>query len=299
MKLFKCLILAIWAFLTSVVTTARTNGNMFSFDLQRFALLPTDGVNFVVAINTGTDVSPVWSVLGGQRGATFKVSANNIDASSKTSQGWTTTIPGLRSWGIDADALILTDDAGGPPDVAYNKLFSCFMARTKVNVRYTKADGTKWQGYATITDLSEDSPHDGEATYKLSLAGIGAPAMASGAQQVETMTVVGGPITTAGNLSVIVQKTGMTGSPKTLTVAVAVGDSGNVVAQKIREAMNADTAVSGVGAVSGTGLDVVWTFTTAAANDANANISYTIGTVVGVTAVPFSSNTVAGVAPFA
>lgn len=131
--------------------------------------IPVDGVDFLLYINTGTETDPAWSVLGGQRGATFKRQADEIDASSKTSKGWKDTIPGLRSWGIEADALVLEDDA------AYEKLDECYMNRLPVEVRYSRKDGSKWEGKATITDLSEETPHDDVATYKLTLSGIGAP----------------------------------------------------------------------------------------------------------------------------
>ena len=102
--------------------------------------IPVDGVDFLLYINTGTELAPVWSVLGGQRGATFKRQADEIDASSKTSKGWKDTIPGLRSWGIEADALVLEDDA------AFDKLDNCYMNRNPVQVRYARKDGSKWEG---------------------------------------------------------------------------------------------------------------------------------------------------------
>lgn len=138
-------------------------------------LLPSDGVDFLLMVNTGTEETPQFKTLGGQRGASFKFQADEIDASSKNSAGWKTTIPGLRSWGIEADALILSDDDGDETDEAYDKLQECFLNRSKVHVQYARKDGVKWQGYATITDLSEDAPHDDVATYKLTLSGIGAP----------------------------------------------------------------------------------------------------------------------------
>lgn len=130
---------------------------------------PVDGVDFLIHVNTGTEASPVYTVLGGQRSATFKRQAEEIDASSKTSGGWKDTIPGLRSWGIDADALVLANDE------AYVTLDSCYMNRQPVMVKYVRQDGSYWTGKATITDLSESAPHNDVATYTLTLSGIGAP----------------------------------------------------------------------------------------------------------------------------
>jgi len=132
---------------------------------------PVDGVDFLISVNTGTEDTPVYKVLGGQRSATFKRQADEIDASSKTSDGWKDTIPGLRSWGIDADALVLEGDD------AYSKLDECYMNRKAVQVKYARKDGSYWTGMATITDLSESSPHNDVATYTLTLSGIGKPVL--------------------------------------------------------------------------------------------------------------------------
>ncbi len=256
--------------------------------LQLFAV-PTDGVNFLVAVNTGTDDVPFYTNIGGQRGATFKLQADEIDASSKTSGGWKTTIPGLRSWGIDFDALILAGDVG------YQKLLQLFLARTPVQVKYTRADGSVWKGPATISDLSEESPHDDSATYKGTLSGIGEPTLLVGVQQVESVTVVG-KITTAGNAKVTITGSGITGSPKDISVAVALNDSAAVVAQKIREALAADAAITALYSVGGYVADVVFTRKIAAVNDDTLNIAITNDTCAGLTPVAYSKDTTAGAA---
>lgn len=115
----------------------------------------------------------------------------------------------------------------------------------------------------------------------------------AGTKQVET-AIVEGAVTTAGNASVIVTAAGMTGSPKTLTVAVALNDSAAVVAQKIREAMNADTAITSKFTVGGFGTAVALTALTAAANDSTLNIAIDNGTCAGLTAATKSVDTVAG-----
>ena len=90
---------------------------------------------------------------------------------------------------------------------------------------------------------------------------------------------------------------GMTGSPKAVSVAVALGDSAAVVAQKAREALAADSAVTAKFSVGGYGTMVELTALTAAANDATFNIPIANGTCAGLTAAPTSANTTAGVAP--
>ena len=160
-------------------------------------LIPSDGVDFLLKVNTGTAEIPVWTVIGGQRGATLSLTAEQIDASNKQSGAWKTSVPGMMSWSIDADAVMLTDASGLSIDAGRAKLLSVFASRELVHVRYVRKDGSKFQGYAAITDLSEESPHDGVATYKITLAGAGAPEEVTGTKQVETAEVVG-TITTAG-----------------------------------------------------------------------------------------------------
>lgn len=259
-------------------------------------LIPSDGVDFLIKVNTGTAEIPVWTTIGGQRGATLNLTSAQIDASNKMSGAWAMSVPGLLSWSIDADAVLLTDVTGLTVDAGRAKLLSVFTQRELVHVRYVRKDGSKFQGYAAISDLSEEAPHDGVATFKITLQGTGEPEEVNGNKQVETATVAGA-ITTAGNAAVIVTATGMAGTPKTISVPVADDDSAAVVALKIREVLNVDAAVIAKFTVGGYGTAVTLTALTAAANDTSLNISIADGTCVGLTAAPTSTSTTPGLAP--
>lgn len=115
--------------------------------------------------------------------------------------------------------------------------------------------------------------------------------------QVETATVVA-TVTGSGNASVVVTAAGMTGSPKTIPVAVLNGDDANAVATKIRAALAADSAVSALFTVSGATSAVILTRTapSGVADDGTLNIAIATGTATGITAAPTSANTTAGVA---
>lgn len=115
-----------------------------------------------------------------------------------------------------------------------------------------------------------------------------------GISQVLTLAFAG-TVTTAGNASLTVITAGMTGTPKTITYAVALNDSDAVACQKAREALAADAAVSGIWTVGGAGTDLTLTRTVAAANDATAKVSIANGTCAGLTAAD-STITTAGVA---
>lgn len=112
-------------------------------------------------------------------------------------------------------------------------------------------------------------------------------------QQVETATVVGS-ISTAGNAKVIVTATGMTGSPKTVSVAVLLSDDASAVAGKIRTALGLDSAITDLFTIGGTAEAVTLTKKTAANHDATLNISIDNDTCAGLTAAPTSATTTYG-----
>jgi hypothetical protein len=114
-----------------------------------------------------------------------------------------------------------------------------------------------------------------------------------GTKQVETATIAG-TITGDGDASVTVTAAGMAGSPKTLLVPVVNGDSASTAAGKIRTALNADTDITTMFTVGGTGATASLTKIAATNNDSTLNIAYTNGTCTGLTPNATSANTVEG-----
>lgn len=126
------------------------------------------GVDFIVQVNTGTDAAPVWTPVGGQRGATLNMSTDEIDVTSKDSNNWHEGLPSIRNWSLDFDALLIQGDAG------LTALENAFMGQTQVQVRLATPSGSTYTGKATLTDFSYEAPYDGEATASGSLTGTGA-----------------------------------------------------------------------------------------------------------------------------
>ncbi|HVQ38409.1 MAG TPA: Ig-like domain-containing protein, partial [Pyrinomonadaceae bacterium] len=113
--------------------------------------------------------------------------------------------------------------------------------------------------------------------------------------QVETATVlVPATVTTAGNAKVVVMAAGMTGSPKTVTVAVALADTAADVAGKMRTALGLDSDVNAFFTISGATDQIILTAKTVAANDATMNIETDNDTSVGLTPAPTSADTTPG-----
>ncbi len=126
------------------------------------------GISFLVYVNTGTDASPVWTVVAGQRGANLNMSLDEADTTSKDSSGWHEGLPTIRSWSIDFDALLIQGDAG------LTALENMFMNKSQVKIQLQTPAASTYTGKATLTDFSYDAPHDGEATASGSLTGTGA-----------------------------------------------------------------------------------------------------------------------------
>jgi hypothetical protein len=114
--------------------------------------------------------------------------------------------------------------------------------------------------------------------------------------QVETATVVAASgATSSGNLAVTVTGARITGSPLAFSVALVTGvdTTATLIAAKIRTAFNANTALTSVYTVGGTGANVTLTETSAQNNDGTLNIAITAA--LGVSAIVSSTNTTTGV----
>lgn len=133
------------------------------------------GIDFIVNVNTGTDVAPVWTKVAGQRGGTLNRSRDTFETTSKDSEGWKEKEYGLGEWGIDADGVLVEDDTG------YMALEDAFMNSTKVKVQWKTASGAVYDGLALITDFPQEGPYDGEATYSVTFEGTGKPTKTPGA----------------------------------------------------------------------------------------------------------------------
>jgi hypothetical protein len=114
--------------------------------------------------------------------------------------------------------------------------------------------------------------------------------------QVETATVVAASgATSSGNLAVTVTGARIAGSPLAFSVALVTGvdATATLIAAKIRTAFNANTALTSVYTVGGSGANVTLTEKIANNNDATLNIAIAAG--LGVSAIVSSTNTTTGI----
>ena len=128
----------------------------------------TAGKDYLIYLNTGTtEAAPTWTLLGGQRSGDLNREADEIDASHKTSGGWKSTLPGLRSWSIDLETVYLAGDTGA------KFLEAAFWAGKQVHVKFEYPDKSFVTGWGSITECSLSTPHDDVATLKGTISGDG------------------------------------------------------------------------------------------------------------------------------
>lgn len=130
------------------------------------------GIDILVSVNTGTAETPVYTAVGGQRGATLNRSSETIDVSNKVSGDWKKSISGLKEWSVDADGLLALTDAG------FAALETAFNNSTEVLIQIAKGIELVYSGNAIITDFPIEAPYDDVATYSVSFTGTGALARA-------------------------------------------------------------------------------------------------------------------------
>ena len=129
----------------------------------------TAGKDYLIYVNTGTtEANTTWTLVGGPRSGDLSRKADEIDASDKTSGGWKSTIPGLRSWSLDLESVYLAGDEGA------GFLEAAFLAGKQVHIKFEYPDKSYVTGWATLTECSLSTPHDDVATLKGTLSGAGA-----------------------------------------------------------------------------------------------------------------------------
>ncbi len=116
---------------------------------------------------SGTGSQEAFALVGGQRNSTIEMSANSLDASHKGSGGWSASKPGLKSWKSSFDGLQIMSDEGA------QIMEYCFRNGTQVHAKFVYPDESYQIGWAYITEFTRDNPHDGIATIKATLEGVG------------------------------------------------------------------------------------------------------------------------------
>ncbi len=106
--------------------------------------------------------------VGGQRGASLSMSADELDVTDKNTTGYKKFLVGLKEWSISCDGLVCTDNAG------YDALFDAFINGTLVHVQLRKEDSTfGYEGDMVVSSMDFDAQYDDALTYSCELKGAG------------------------------------------------------------------------------------------------------------------------------
>lgn len=123
------------------------------------------GIDFLIDINLGDEVTPNFQPAGGQRGGTLRRTSEVIDLKHKTSGAWPRKRVSFLDWGISGDSIFILDDA------TKAALEAAWENRQEIGVRWREPNGDIHSGSAVIGDLSQNAPHDGPATFAIDLQG--------------------------------------------------------------------------------------------------------------------------------
>lgn len=116
---------------------------------------------------SGTPDKPAWTMVGAQKEANTKNSADTIDATHKTSGGWASQLAGTRKWSISFSALQIMDDDGQDIlDYAYRK-------GVKIQIKLVRPDKKCRTGWCYVTEFDEGNAATDAATITATLTGDG------------------------------------------------------------------------------------------------------------------------------
>lgn len=168
------------------------------------------GKDILLCIYDATGESLV--AISGQQGLTINRSADQIEITSKDTQGgWRSYLPGMKEWSIDNNGVYVLNDS------SHTTLSQAFETGNPVCVKVvnSKTKTGMFGGLAVVTDYPIEAPYDDAVTYSLTLSGMGQltdltqdpvspDTMPDGSNALEPLTVVSVPGATNGQTQVYV-----------------------------------------------------------------------------------------------
>jgi predicted secreted protein len=125
------------------------------------------GVSGILYINTGTDASPTYTLIGGQRNASLDFSKKTVDITNKGDFGWDNFTATTRGVTVDVDGLVDEADAG------FQQLRLVFWNNVSMKFRFNTPSGVTYSGTFELDSLNESYPYDDAVGYKASLKSKG------------------------------------------------------------------------------------------------------------------------------
>ncbi len=120
------------------------------------------GGDILLYVNTGSEESPSYTVVGSQRNMSRERTRNIIDVSSKDTED-EESLPGRKSSSITLDALYVPDNA------AYLAIDAAYEAGDFILAQIYVEGVATHQANCLVESMSEEYPDDAEATISVEL----------------------------------------------------------------------------------------------------------------------------------
>lgn len=125
------------------------------------------GLDGLLYINTGTTASPTWTLIAGQKNASYSFKKATVDITCKDNSGWEDFIGTTRGWTVTADGLCEETDAG------FLYLEAAFFDDSTREFKFITPTDRYFQGEAEIETFDEKFPYDNTVEYSVTLKGKG------------------------------------------------------------------------------------------------------------------------------
>jgi TP901-1 family phage major tail protein len=127
------------------------------------------GLEVLIYVNVAEEGQPAkYEPVGGQRGASLSMSADELDITDKNTVGYKKFLVGLKEWSISCDGLVVDGET------AYDALFKAFIDGNIVHIQLKKEDGSfGYEGDMVISSMDFDAQYDDALTYSCELKGAG------------------------------------------------------------------------------------------------------------------------------
>lgn len=136
-----------------------------------------NGTDLLLRVGT-TDSNE--AIIAYSTSCSLEISMDEIDQTSKDSQGWKDIIGGTRSWSVSSDALYANESQTNED---FRSLFDLLggssNGRSKIYVELAVNDGSGtdnnvyYNGYGYVTSLSVNGGTEDQASFSVSITGSG------------------------------------------------------------------------------------------------------------------------------
>jgi len=132
------------------------------------------GYDCVLYYNNGTSGSPSWLEIDTVRDVTLNLTRNDVDDTSRTTNGWRSRLAGLAEWGADFEMIYDT------ANTAWQKVRESFFDNTVIEVLALDGDITEdghegLRGDVFVTSFERAEPLEDVVSNSTTFVGNGTP----------------------------------------------------------------------------------------------------------------------------